>query len=188
MIDNQIMDNQIMDNQIIVNREYELDILKGKICVVCKDNFHYVLHKRKEKIKRKDFAYYMLYNNIVHYLHEYCLNALFLKYIDEHGKLNIDQELVKQIILYDRYGKQMTKTNYIKSIDSWLKSQVFERFCTHVSHMYTIKEHFSFHCTDYIFDDTYLDAFNLAKNTFNYKGRHVDNDLQPDRVGGYLSR
>jgi len=184
-----MVDNQIIDDQIIAHHEYELDILKNKICVVCKNNFHNLLHKNKKILKRKDFAYYVLFgNNMELYTHEYCLNKLYEIYINDHGKLNINGVKVEKIHLYNRYGQLMTKTNYIKNVGDWLKNKTFEEFCTHVSHMYIKKERFAFHCRDYIFNNIYLNKFNLAKNDFSYKSCHVDKDLQPDTIGLYLSR
>lgn len=187
----QMNNYQMTDEQIIKNGYYELDLLKNKICAGCGNNFRYLLHKNKKIIKRKDFAYYELYgNNNFRYIHVECSDALFEKYVNEHGDLNIDGMEVKKIHLYNRYGQQMTKVNYIRDIDEWLYDAVLDKFCEHVRHMYTTKESLTSRYTDYNFDDTKIDEFNLAKNNFTYKGRRITDDygVSKEYVGYYLAR
>jgi hypothetical protein len=175
------------DEQIIANKFHELEILKDKSCVACKQNFYYKVHGNKQKLKVREFSYYTIYllhNNNTHCVHEHCLSEFFDQYSNEDKRLTINGEEVNMINLYNRYGKQLTNVNYIKNMGTFLKNKIIEKFSLHVKHMYNTIQYDDY--TFYKFDDTKLNDFIVSKNNFRYKGFHVDNNVQPKQIESLL--
>jgi len=170
-------------------RIYETLALKGKTCILCKRDFCYPLHGNKKSYKKNDFTYFMLSDDC---LHENCFDPLVTRYYKKNV-LKFNNRRVDSILQYDRFGKQLYKKNFVKGIKSFLrkkyKKEAEKKFIDKVRHLYEQRDLFSFHCTNYVFEEENLKEFERRLRRVNrkYRKKGVTITLTPKEVGHKLS-
>lgn len=179
-----------MNNQLLLQtKTHELDELKGKLCISCNSNFYYKINGNKFHFKKKDMAYYKLFNdNVFYYIHEKCYDDCLDKYVTDDQKLVVDNNIMTNMSLFDKFGTQLTKVNYVKQIKKWCQEKTDVKFMNDVRDLFNDHLHFSFHCISYYFKNNKIYDFERRKKDFIFKGTHVSDKITPDVCGSYLSR
>lgn len=184
-------------------RRYAPVQLRGQLCLWCNCAFSVYLHGNRRTFKKLDFAYYTVQHsadgdapNQSRYLHADCLLALALsnQYNATTKRLTLRGETrpVYAIVMMDRFGEPLYRTNYVKKLDAmvrkhWAAEQKRE-FLGAVSPLYREEIMFSFHCSNYKFNGDQA-AFDDALRTVNrqYSQYGVSLELTAEQVGFMLS-
>lgn len=184
-------------------RRYEPVQLRGQTCLWCIGAFSVYLHGNRRTFKKLDFAYYTVQHSSdgdassqPRYLHADCLLPLALskQYNATTKRLTLRGETrpVYAIVMTDRFGEPLYRTNYVKKLDAmvrkhWAAEQKSD-FLRAVRPLYREEIMFSFHCSNYKFNGDQA-AFDDALRTVNrqYSQYGVSLELTAEQVGFILS-
>jgi len=179
-------------NIIEINKAsyYETVKLRNNTCCFCKNDFRYKISKNKRNFKKSSYEFFELIadNEEIYYCHFECLEDLCEKFY-QNNSLKINNTVIMEIKLCNRFGERQNSKNYLKDIKKILFNYYTNKFKNDIKiqMLFTEEHRFSFHCIDYKFKPECLEEFNQILEEYNNKSP-LKITLTPRDMELYLSK